>query len=182
MTIQRIEKSRIICLNGEITSELAMEFNIMLLAMEQEAPGEAITLYLNSPGGEVLAGLSMIDTMNLISCPIHTVCIGLAASMAAMILMSGEKGHRRILPHSEVVIHQPLGSLYGTMQATEIEIVSSSIIKTRDSLYQIIHDCTGQPLEKIAVDCDRDYRLSALEAIEYGIVDSVISKNSRRER
>lgn len=182
MTLQRIEKSRIICLNGEITGELAMDFNIMLLALEQESKDEAIILYINSPGGEVLAGLSMIDTMNLISCPIHTVCIGMAASMAAMILMSGEKGHRRILPHSEVIIHQPLGALYGTMQATEIEIVSSSIIKTRDSLYQIIHDCTGQSLEKIAVDCDRDYRLSATEAIGYGIVDSVISRNARRDR
>lgn len=173
MSLVRINDSRIIYINGEITCELAMEFNIMLLAMENES-SDNIIIYINSNGGDVSAGLSMIDTMNLIRCDVETVCVGMAASMGAMILMNGKKGLRRILPHSEVLIHQPLGSLNGILQATDIEILAKTVLRKRDALYRIIHECTGQTIKKISEDCERDYTMNAEEALAYGIVDDII--------
>ena len=117
----------------------------------------------------------MIDTMNLISCDVSTICMGMAASMGAMLLMSGEKGKRKILPHSCVLIHQPLQNLGDAFhQASDLEIMAKEAVRTRETLYSIIHECTGQPYEKIARDCDRDYTLTAQEALEYGLVDEIV--------
>lgn len=171
----RIEGERIIYINGEITDEMSAVFNIMLLSMEAEAPGEDITVYINSPGGSVDAGLAMIDTMNLISSDVSTIAVGLAASMGAMLLMSGARGKRRILPHSKVLIHQPIGAMSGYIRANDLENSAKNMIRTRDELYGIIRDCTGQSLGRIAEDCSRDCMLSAGEALEYGIVDEIVA-------
>lgn len=177
-----LEGTRIIYINGAIDDNIAYHFNTTLLKLEQEDANTDIVVYINSPGGSVIAGLSMIDTMNLVSCDISTVCVGMAASMGAMILMSGEKGKRKILPHSQVLIHQPLQNLGDSFrQASDIEIVAKEAIRTKETLYTIIRDATGQPYDKIEKDCDRDYTLSAKEALEYGLVDEIIKshKNGR---
>lgn len=176
----RLEDTRIIYINGPIDNNMAYHFNTTLLKLENENSSEDITVYINSPGGSVTDGLAMIDTMNLISCDVSTVCVGMAASMGAMLLMSGTKGKRKILPHSEVLIHQPLrrfGDDY--KQASDIEIVAKDIIRSKKRLYDIIHETTGQPYEKIERDCDRDYTLFADEALEYGIVDEIIRSHKR---
>lgn len=171
----RLDNTRIIYINGAIDNNVAYHFNTTLLKLENESSSEDITVYINSPGGSVVDGLSMIDTMNLISCDVSTVCIGMAASMGAMLLMSGTKGKRKILPHSEVLIHQPLGNLGGGFrQASDIEIVARDMVRSKKRLYDIIHETTGQPYDKIERDCDRDYTLFAEEALEYGIVDEII--------
>ena len=170
-----LKEARIIYINGEVTQDLAYHFNIALLEFEQANPTEDVTVYVNSPGGSVVDGLSMIDTMNLVSCEVSTVCVGRAASMGAMMLMCGERGKRKALPHSTVLIHQPLGGLApGHHQATEIELAAKGIIRTRDVLYKMIHERTGQSLEKIASDCERDYEMYAEEALAYGIVDEIV--------
>lgn len=171
-----VEGTRIIYINGIIDDDLAYYFNMTLLKLEHESSIDDIVVYINSPGGSVSAGLSMIDTMNLVRCDVATVCVGLAASMGAMLLMSGQKGKRKILPHSTVVIHQPmqnLGNMY--RQATDIEIVARDVKRTKEMLYTIIAERTGQPYEKIETDCDRDYTLNAQEALAYGLVDEIIS-------
>lgn len=175
-----LEGTRIIYINSVIDRNIAYHFNTTLLKLEHESSTEDIVVYINSPGGSVPDGLSMIDTMNLISCDVSTICVGMAASMGAMLLMSGTKGKRKILPHSQVLIHQPLRNL-GDMyhQAIEIEIAARETVKTRQTLYDIIHDVTGQPYEKIEKDCDRDYTLSAKEAVEYGIVDQIITSHKK---
>ncbi len=178
LAIRRIKDSNIICINGEINDDLACVFNITLLSMEYENPNEDVTIYINSPGGSVTAGLSMIDTMNLISCDVRTVCTGMAASMAALILMAGTKGKRRILPHSKVLIHQPLGSFgQGFKQATDVEIAARELTRTKEELYQLMVECTGQSFERISHDCERDYTLTAQEALEYNIVDEIIKSH-----
>jgi len=177
-----LEGTRIIYINGPIDDNVAYHFNTTLLKLEQEDATKDIVVYINSPGGSVIAGLSMIDTMNLVSCDVSTVCVGMAASMGAMILMSGEKGKRKILPHSQVLIHQPLQNLGDSFrQASDIEIVAKEASRTKETLYTIIRDVTGQPYEKIEKDCDRDYTLSAKEALEYGLVDEIVKshKNGR---
>jgi len=177
-----LEGTRIIYINGPIDDNVAYHFNTTLLKLEKEDANTDIVVYINSPGGSVIAGLSMIDTMNLVSCDVSTVCVGLAASMGAMILMSGEKGKRKILPHSQVLIHQPLQNLGDSFrQASDIEIVAKEASRTKETLYTIIRDATGQPYEKIEKDCDRDYTLSAKEALEYGLVDEIVKshKNGR---
>lgn len=177
-----LEGTRIIYINGAIDDNVAYHFNTTLLKLEQEDADTDIVVYINSPGGSVIAGLSMIDTMNLVSCDISTVCVGMAASMGAMVLMSGEKGKRKILPHSKVLIHQPLQNLGDSFrQASDIEIVAKEASRTKNTLYSIIRDATGQSYEKIEKDCDRDYTLSAKEALEYGLVDEIVKshKNGR---
>jgi len=145
-----------------------------LLFLESENPDKEISLYINSPGGSVSAGMAIYDTMNFVKPPVSTLCIGMAASMGAFLLAAGQKGKRFSLPNSKVMIHQPLGGTQG--QATEIEIHAREILKTREQLNKILADRTGQPLEKIERDTERDYYLSADEAKEYGLVDEVIAK------
>ncbi|MBR4760052.1 MAG: ATP-dependent Clp protease proteolytic subunit [Lachnospiraceae bacterium] len=175
VALAMLEGTRIIYINGPIDDNMAYHFNTALLRLEHEDSEADIVVYINSPGGSVTAGLSMIDTMNLVSCKVQTICVGMAASMGAMLLMSGEKGKRKILPHSLVLIHQPLQNLGNTMrQASDLEIAANEMMRTKKTLYGIIEECTGQSFEKIEKDCDRDYTLTAEEALDYGIVDEII--------
>lgn len=180
VAFSQIEDSRILYVNGVIDNTMAYYFNTSLLKLEHQNSREDIVVYINSPGGSISAGLSMIDTMNLISCDVSTVCVGMAASMGAMLLMCGEKGKRRILPHSTVMIHQPLQNLGDSfLQATDIQIAANEILRSRKELYTLIQECTGQPYEKIEKDCERDYTLSAKEAVAYGIVDEILSSHKK---
>ena len=142
-----------------------------LLYLEQSDPDKDISIYINSPGGSVTAGFAIYDTMKYIKCDVSTICVGLAASMGAFLLSAGTKGKRYALPNSEIMIHQPSGGVSG--QATEIAIVADRIIKTRKKLNDILAEATGQPLKKIEKDVDRDYYMSAQEAVEYGLIDKV---------
>ncbi len=181
--VYELGDSGIIYLNGPVTDDMAFWFNTTLLTREAKDANADITVYINSPGGSVSAGLSMIDTMNLISCDVSTVCVGMAASMGAMILLSGKKGKRKILPHSRVLIHQPLLNMGSEMQqASDIKITAENIIRIREMLYEMMSEATGQSIERIERDCDRDYTLFAQEALEYGIVDEIVEshKISRR--
>lgn len=182
VAISLLKGTRIIYINGAVDDDMAYFFNTTLLRLENEDSSSDILVYINSPGGVVSAGLSMIDTMNLISCDVSTVCVGMAASMGAMLLMSGEKGKRKILPHSKVLIHQPLQNFGNSFrQTTDLEIAVKEALKTKETLYTLIKEATGQPYDKIEKDCDRDYTLSAQEALEYGLVDEIIRthKNGR---
>ena len=173
----RLLKDRVIFLTGEVNSVSANLVIAQLLFLESENSREDITLYINSPGGSVSAGLAIIDTMKFVAPHVSTICVGMAASMGAMILMSGEKGKRFILPHSEVMLHQPLGGTEG--QASDIEIHARHIVNTKEILYGIIKDCTGQDLATIKKDCDRDYFMNSQAATKYGskgIVDKVLAK------
>lgn len=170
----RLMMDRIIFFGTEVTAETSNIINAQLLFLESSDPGKDISLYINSPGGSVYSGLSVIDTMNYISSEVSTLCTGMAASMGAMFLVSGEKGKRFALPHSRVMIHQPLGSASG--QASDIEIEATEILKLRTELYQILADCTGKPYETIAKNADRDYWMTAKEAKDYGIIDKVIER------
>jgi ATP-dependent Clp protease, protease subunit len=170
----RLLKERVIFLVGEVNDQTANLVVAQLLFLESENPDKDISLYINSPGGSVSAGMSVYDTMNFIKPHVSTLCIGMAASMGAFLLAAGEKGKRFSLPNSKVMIHQPLGGARG--QATEIEIHAREILKTRDQLNRILAERTGQPLEKIERDTERDYYLSADESKEYGLIDQVISK------
>ncbi len=169
-------------INDVVTEKMAALFNLALLEMEMDSPSEDITVYISSPGGDVTAGLSMIDTMNTISCDVRTICTGQASSMAAVILMCGTKGKRAILPHSYVLIHQILAFLGGEMkQATDIEIFASDISRRKAQLTELVAEKTGQDKEKVMRDLERDYTLNAEEALAYGIVDSIVSKHGREE-
>ena len=170
----RLLKERIIMLNGPVEDGMANLIVAQLLFLESENPDKDISLYINSPGGSVSAGMAIFDTMNFIKPEVSTLCIGMAASMGAFLLAAGAKGKRFSLPNSKVMIHQPLGGTQG--QATEIEIHAREILKTREQLNKILAERTGQPLEKIERDTERDYYLSADEAKEYGLVDQVIAK------
>lgn len=173
----RLLKERIIFIGTAIDDNVANVVIAQLLFLESEDSKKDITIYVNSPGGSVSAGLAIIDTMNFIKPDVATMCTGMAASMGAMILMSGERGKRFILPHSEVMIHQPLGGTQG--QASDIEIHANHIIKTKKVLYDIIVKCTGQSYEEVVVDCDRDNYIPAADAAKYGkfgLVDKVVSK------
>ena len=145
-----------------------------LLFLESEDPDKDINLYINSPGGSVVAGMAIYDTMQYIKCDVSTICMGMAASMGAFLLAGGAKGKRYALPNAEIMIHQPSGGAQG--QATDIEIVSNHIIQTKKKLNQILSENTGQPYEKIAADTERDNYMTAQEAAAYGLIDSVISK------
>ena len=170
----RLLKERVIFMVGPVNDQTANLVVAQLLFLESENPDKDISLYINSPGGSVSAGMSIFDTMNFIKPDVSTLCIGMAASMGAFLLSAGAKGKRYSLPNSKIMIHQPLGGTQG--QATEIEIHAREILKTREQLNRILADQTGQPLEKIQRDTERDYYLSADEAKEYGLVDQVIAK------
>ncbi len=170
----RLLKERVVFLVGEVNDHMANLVIAQLLFLESENPEKDISLYINSPGGSVSAGMAIYDTMNFIKPDVSTLCMGMAASMGAFLLSSGTKGKRFSLPNSKVMIHQPLGGARG--QATEIEIAAREIIKTREQLNKILAGNTGQPLSRIENDTERDYYLSADEAKQYGLVDQVIAK------
>ena len=169
----RLLKDRIIFLGEEVTDVSANLIVAQLLFLESEDPGRDIHLYINSPGGSVTAGMAIYDTMRYIKCDVSTICMGMAASMGAFLLAGGTKGKRLALPHAEIMIHQPSGGAQG--QATEIQIVADHILKTRHNLNSILAANTGQPLEKVAQDTERDNYMSAQEALEYGLIDKVIT-------
>ncbi len=170
----RLLKERVIFLVGEVNDYTANSVVAQLLFLESENPEKDISFYINSPGGSVSAGMAIYDTMNFIKPDVSTLCTGMAASMGAFLLSAGAKGKRFSLPNSKVMIHQPLGGTQG--QATEIEIHAREILKTREQLNRILAERTGQPLEKIERDTERDYYLSATESQEYGLIDKVIDK------
>ena len=168
----RLLKDRIIFLGTEINDDVANIVIAQMLFLESEDPDKEIIIYINSPGGVITSGLAIYDTMQYVRCPVSTVCLGQAASMAAWILAAGTKGKRKALPNSRIMIHQPLGGVRG--QATDIEIHAREIIALRQRMNQIMQRHTGQPVEKIKEDTERDRYLSAEESKEYGIVDEVI--------
>ncbi|WP_336785714.1 ATP-dependent Clp endopeptidase proteolytic subunit ClpP [Paenibacillus sp. MMO-177] len=168
----RLLKDRIVFLGSAIDDQVANSIVAQLLFLAAEDPDKEISLYINSPGGSTTAGFAIYDTMQYIKPEVHTICVGMAASFAAILLLSGAKGKRFALPSSEVMIHQPHGGAQG--QASDIAISAKRILDTRARLNRIAADRTGQPLEKIEKDMDRDYFLSAQEALEYGIIDQVV--------
>ena len=168
----RLLKERIIFLGEEVNDVTASLIVAQLLFLESEDPGKDISLYINSPGGSVTAGMAIYDTMHYIKCDVSTICIGMAASMGAFLLSGGAKGKRFALPNAEIMIHQPSGGAQG--QATDIKIVADRIIETKKKLNEILAANTGQPLSIIEVDTERDHYMSAEEAKEYGIIDQVI--------
>ena len=170
----RLLNDRIIVLSDEVNDTTASLIVAQLLYLEGQDPEKDISLYINSPGGSVTAGMAIYDTMQYIKCDVSTICMGLAASMGAFLLSSGAKGKRSALPNSEIMIHQPLGGARG--QATDIKIVADQIIKTKERLNRILAENTGRSIEEIARDTDRDNYLTAQEACEYGLVDKVIDK------
>lgn len=172
----RLLKERVIFLVGPVNDHSANLVAAQLLFLESENPDKDISFYINSPGGSVSAGMSIFDTMNFIKPDVSTLCMGMAASMGAFLLSAGAKGKRFALPNSKIMIHQPLGGTSG--QATEIEIHAREILKTREQLNRILAERTGQPLEKIERDTERDYYLSAAESAEYGLIDKVIDKRA----
>ena len=170
----RLLDDRIIFLSGEINDAVANTVVAQLIYLEGKDPTKDISLYINSPGGSVSAGMAIYDTMNYIKCDVSTICIGMAASMGAFLLSSGTKGKRIALPNSEIMIHQPLGGMQG--QATDIKIHADHILRTRDTLNRILAANTGRPIEEIARDTERDNFMSAQAAVEYGLIDRVIDK------
>jgi len=175
----RLLKDRIIMLGSAIDDNVANSIVAQLLFLEAENPEKDITLYINSPGGSITAGMAIYDTMQYIKADVSTVCIGMAASMGAFLLAAGEKGKRFCLPNGEVMIHQPLGGAQG--QATEIEIAAKRILFLRDKLNNILSERTGQPLEVIARDTDRDNFMTAEKALEYGLIDKIVQRNPAEE-
>ena len=177
----RLLKERIIFLADEVNDQTASLVVAQLLFLESEDPNKDIQLYINSPGGSVTAGMAIYDTMNYIKCDVSTICIGMAASMGAFLLSSGAKGKRLALPNAEVMIHQPSGGAKG--QATEIQIVAENILKTKKKLNEILAANTGQSVEKIAEDTERDNFMSAEEAKAYGLIDEIVeSRNAAKEK
>ena len=170
----RLMMDRIIFLGVPIDDDVANIIQAQLLFLASTDPSADISLYINSPGGQVTSGLGIYDTMQLVEPDVATICTGLAASMASVLLCAGEKGKRSALPHSRVLIHQPLGGAQG--QASDILIAAREIEKTRTELYKIISEHSGQPVEKIAADGDRDYWMSAEEAKSYGMIDEILSR------
>ncbi|MBR5367169.1 MAG: ATP-dependent Clp endopeptidase proteolytic subunit ClpP [Clostridiales bacterium] len=169
----RLLNERIIFLADEVNDVTASLVVAQLLYLESEDPDADISLYINSPGGSVTAGLAIYDTMNFIKCDVSTICVGMAASMGAFLLSSGAKGKRLALPNSEIMIHQPSGGSQG--QATDIKIQAEHILRIKDRLNQILADNTGKPIETIAADTERDNFMTAEEALEYGLIDKVIA-------
>ncbi len=171
----RLLKDRIVLLSGEINDSVASSIVAQLLFLEAEDPEKDIGLYINSPGGVITSGFSIYDTMNFIRPDVSTICIGQAASMGAFLLSCGAKGKRFSLPHSRIMIHQPLGGAQG--QASDIEIISNEILRLKGLMNSILAQNSGQSLEQIAKDTDRDFYMSAKEAKEYGLIDKVLQKN-----
>lgn len=172
----RLLEDRIVFLNGEINDVSANIVVAQLIYLEGKNPDKDICIYINSPGGAVTAGMAIFDTMNYIKPRVSTICIGIAASMGAFLLAAGEKGMRFCLPNSEVMIHQPLGGVQG--QATDIAIHAQHIINTKRRLNRILSERTGQPLERIEQDVERDYFMSAKEALSYGLIDKIFDKRA----
>jgi len=170
----RLLKDRIIFLGTAVDDSVANTIIAQLLFLEADDPDKDIYIYINSPGGVVTAGLAIFDTMQYIKPPVSTICIGQAASMGALLLAAGAKGRRYSLPHSRIMIHQPMGGFRG--QATEIEIHAKEILKMRETLNEILSSATGKDIEKISVDTERDYFMSSEEAKEYGLIDEVIER------
>ncbi|QPN64679.1 ATP-dependent Clp protease proteolytic subunit [Synechococcus sp. CBW1004] len=173
----RLGVERILFLGQEVSDGIANSLVAQMLYLDSEDSSKPIYLYINSPGGSVTAGLAIYDTMQYVKSDVVTICVGLAASMGAFLLAAGSKGKRLALPHSRIMIHQPLGGT-SQRQASDIEIEAREILRIKDMLNQSMADMTGQPLEKIARDTDRDYFLSAAEAVEYGLIDRVIAHPS----
>ncbi|AUZ27959.1 MULTISPECIES: ATP-dependent Clp endopeptidase proteolytic subunit ClpP [Bacillus] len=176
----RLLKDRIIMLGSAIDDNVANSIVSQLLFLEAEDPEKDISIYINSPGGSITAGMAIYDTMQFIKPKVSTICIGMAASMGAFLLAAGEKGKRYALPNSEVMIHQPLGGAQG--QATEIEIAAKRILLLRDKLNKVLAERTGQPLEVIERDTDRDNFKSAEEALEYGLIDKILTRNTEDQK
>ena len=170
----RLMMDRIIFLGTEVNDYTANVIQAQLLYLDSVDSDRDISIYLNTPGGSVYAGLGIYDTMQFVKSKVATICTGMAASMGAVLLVAGEQGMRAALPHSRVMIHQPLGGIEG--QASDIEITAREILKLKDELYQIISDHSGQTVEKIRQDADRDYWMTAKEALEYGMIDKVYSR------
>ena len=173
----RLLKERIIFLGEEVNEVTAGLVVAQLLFLESEDPDKDIQLYINSPGGMVTAGMAIYDTMQYIKCDVSTICVGLAASMGALLLSGGAKGKRLALPNAEIMIHQPSGGARG--QATDIRIVADNIIKTKNKLNEILAQNTGQSIEQVAIDTERDNYMSAIEAKEYGLIDEVITHRAK---
>jgi len=173
----RLLKERIIMLTEEVNDVTASLVVSQLLFLEGEDPEKDIYLYINSPGGSITAGMAIYDTMQYIKPDVSTICVGMAASMGAFLLAAGAKGKRFALPNSEIMIHQPLGGFQG--QATDIDIHAKRILKIKENLNKILSERTGQPLEKLERDVERDYFMSAMEAKEYGLIDEVITKKKQ---
>ena len=174
----RLLKDRIVFLGGEITDETANLVVAQLLFLEMEDPDSEISLYINSPGGSVTAGMAIFDTMQYIKPPVRTVCVGMAASMGAFLLMAGEKGRRLALPNAEVMIHQPLGGAQG--QATDVAIQAEWLMKTKKKMTAMMAEMTGQPLKKVQADVERDYFMSAEEALDYHIIDEIYQPRDKQ--
>ena len=175
----RLLKDRIIYLGEDVNPTTSSLIVAQMLFLESEDPDKEIFFYINSPGGSITDGMAIVDTMNYIKCPVTTVCVGLAASMGAVLLAAGEKGKRFAMPNSEVMIHQPLiggGGLQG--QATEIKIHADHLVKTREKLNKFLSERTGKPLEQIERDTERDNYMTAEEALEYGLIDGIMSKRN----
>ena len=170
----RLLNDRIVFLADEVNDVTASLVVAQLLFLEAEDPDKDISLYINSPGGSVTAGMAIYDTMNFIKCDVSTICIGMAASMGAFLLSSGAKGKRIALPNSEIMIHQPLGGAKG--QATDIKIQADLILRTRDNLNRILAENTGKPIEQIALDTERDNFMTSKQALEYGLIDKILTK------
>ncbi|KPL60408.1 ATP-dependent Clp endopeptidase proteolytic subunit ClpP [Rossellomorea vietnamensis] len=170
----RLLKDRIIMVSDEVNDQMANSIVAQLLFLAADDPDKDISLYINSPGGSTSAGFAIFDTMEYINPDVRTICTGMAASFGAMLLLAGAKGKRFALPNSEIMIHQPLGGARG--QATDLEISAKRILKLREHINEIIAEKTGQSVEKVAFDTDRDYFMSAYEAKEYGIIDEIIEK------
>ena len=176
----RLLKDRIVFVGGEITDDTANLVVAQLLFLEMEDPDSDINLYINSPGGSVTAGMAIYDTMNYIKPQVRTVCVGMAASMGAFLLMAGEKGKRLALPNAEVMIHQPLGGAQG--QATDVAIRAEWLVKTKKKMTALMAEMTGQPLKKVQADVERDYFMSAEEALQYHIIDEIYQPRNSQNK
>ncbi len=170
----RLLEDRIVFISGEIDDASANTVVAQLIYLEAKNPEKDICVYINSPGGSVTAGMAIYDTMKYVKCDVSTICVGLAASMGAFLLAAGTKGKRFCLPNSEVMIHQPLGGAKG--QASDIEITARHIMRTKKKMIEMLSKNTGQPIKKVEKDVDRDYYMTAEEAVEYGLVDKVITR------
>ena len=175
----RLLKERIVFLGEEVNSTSASVVVAQLLFLEAEDPNKDIHMYINSPGGEITSGMAIYDTMHYIKCDVSTICIGMAASMGAFLLAGGAKGKRMALPNAEIMIHQPLGGTQG--QATEIEIAAKHILKTKEKLNRMLAENTGKPYEQVCADTERDNWMSAQEALDYGLIDSIVENRPREE-
>ena len=175
----RLLKDRIIFLSEDVNHVTASLVVAQLLFLESEDPDKEICLYINSPGGSITDGMAIVDTINYIKCPVSTICVGMAASMGAVLLACGEKGKRYATPNSEVLIHQPLIGGHGLSgQATDIKIHTDHLIKTREKMNKLLSDRTGQPIEKIMADTERDNYMTAEEALKYGLIDGILDRRN----